>query len=105
MSTETRTVAVELTPRELEDYSNELASILVQKSNLEMERKKLNAQIKPLVERTNYLAAVIDSRKEMKEVECRWSYFWEEGEKVLHYHGEEVERQRITAEERQQELA
>lgn len=104
---ETRRLMVKLTEGEKLEYGKEQAKLLMEISELEAERRKINSQIKPKDLRVDHLALAIDSGEEEQEVECRWTFEWSEGIKYLRRldTGEEVEKRRIEDWERQQSMA
>jgi hypothetical protein len=80
---DSRHLPVVLTPHEVEEYGKELATVIISKGKLEAERSVLNRKIKPLVERLEDLAPIVDSGIEGRDVECRWYYDWASGERFL----------------------
>lgn len=80
---DTRHLPVVLTPHEVEEYGKQLAAVIIEKGKLEAERSVLNKKIKPLVERLDELAPVVDSGIEGRDVGCRWFYDWPNRERFL----------------------
>ena len=80
---DTRTLPVQLTAHEIEEYGKELAAVIVGKGKLEAQKAVLSKAIKPLVERLEELAPVVDSGKEDRDVACRWYYDWANRERFL----------------------
>jgi hypothetical protein len=82
----TRTLPSLLSDEQRNAYGQEQAKLLVEIKSLEADRTEANRRIKPKRTRVNYLAPVIDSGMEHKEVECYWEYHWEQGVKNLRRH-------------------
>lgn len=80
---ETRMLEVPLNAHELEEYGKQLASIIIDKGKLEAEKAVISKRIKPLVERLEMLAPVIDSGLEERTVDCTWYYDWDANERIL----------------------
>ena len=80
---DTRHLPVKLSSHEIEEYGKELALVIVNKGKLEAEKAVLSKKIKPLVERLEELAPVVDSGEEGRDVACRWYYDWPSGERFL----------------------
>ena len=101
-----RRLPVNLTADEVKAYGEELATTIIAKGKLEAERAVLNKKIKPLVERLDELAPIVDSGIEERDIECRWYYQWETGERYLVRHDtrEVVEVDTIQEWERQQRM-
>lgn len=78
-----RQCEVNLTPHEVEEYGKQLAAVIMEKGKLEAEKAVLSKRIKPLVERLEEIAPIIDSGKEKREVECLWYYDWDKNERIL----------------------
>lgn len=74
---------VELKGQELEDYSKELASLLIEKRQLEAQRSRLTKDIKPINERIEEIAPLVYSGKEKRPVTCTWHYDWTAGSRKL----------------------
>lgn len=69
-----RPLIVELTDDEVESYGRELGKLIVNKGKLESERAVLAKKMKPMTERLEELAPIVDSGEEVRDVECRWYY-------------------------------
>ena len=104
---ESRRLMVNLSAHEIEEYGKELATVIIDKGKLEAERAVLNKKIKPMVERLEELAPIVDQGREERDVECRWYYDYPNGERFLVRTDtmELVESDVIPEWERQQRLA
>lgn len=80
---DTERLMTKLSDAESEAYGKELASVIVDKGKLECARANINKQIKPLVERLDELAPIVDAGEEMREIECRWYYDFANKERFL----------------------
>lgn len=103
---ESRKLICELTDAEVKERGEELAQELKGITELEVERARVNAKIKPKQQRVEQLVAAIDTKREEREVECDWCFEWSKGVKVLVRSDtfEEVQTTQISEEERQIKL-
>jgi hypothetical protein len=70
-----------LTDKEIKEYGQLQASLLVEVEELEKQKKELAKEITPKKKRIKELAPIIDSGSEMRDVECEWVYHWDDGVK------------------------
>lgn len=79
----TRELPVTLTVDEFIAYSEELSRTLKEINELTIQRSRLNSLMKPKNERVDELVPIIDSKTVRRDVECRWTYYWEIGRRTL----------------------
>ena len=103
---ETKKLICKLTEHECMERGEELAQVFKGIQELEVERARINAQIKPKQQRVEQLVTIIDTKLEEREVECDWRFDWIKGVKVLVRSDtfEEVDSVKISEEERQIKL-
>lgn len=103
---ETQRLLCELTDLELMEKGIMLKDCLKQLTELEVQKARLTAAMKPIKSQIEDLVPIIDTRKEMREVECDWRFEWAKGIKVLVRTDtyEEVTRRPVTDEEKQIQL-
>lgn len=106
VTTETQRLLCELTDLELMEKGIMLKDCLKQLTELEVQKARLSAAMKPIKSQIEDLVPIIDTRKEMREVECDWRFEWSKGIKVLVRTDtyEEVTRKPVTDEEKQIQL-
>jgi hypothetical protein len=101
---------VKLTEDEIKDYSKTLAEETQSVNSLENEKKSVTAEYTSKITRhkanISDLARKITTGEELREVGCRWEYFWEDGVKELIRTdtGRPIDKQSIKDYERQPEL-
>ena len=81
--TESRHLDVQLTDEEIKQFGEDLAHRLMDISALELERTRLNIKIKPIKEEVEQLVQKIDSKIEVRPVDCDWHFDWKKGTKEL----------------------
>lgn len=103
---ETRNLVCQLTEHELIERGQELDQVLKDIAGLIQERAAVNAKIKPKEQRVEKLVTIIDTKEEVREVECDWSFNWNSGVKTLYRSDtqEKLESKPITDAERQIQL-
>jgi hypothetical protein len=103
---ETRRLLCELTDLEVMEKGIMLKDCLKQLTEFEVEKARITAHMKPVKSQIEDLVPIIDTRKEMREVECDWRYDWPKSVKILYRTDtfEEVDRKPITDAERQIQL-
>jgi len=82
-TTETRHLDCNLTDEELKQYGEDLAHRFMDVQALQVERARINAKIKPIEQEIETIVVKIDTKKEVREVECDWFYDWHKGKKWL----------------------
>lgn len=108
--TEKRTLACELTDKELLTRSRELARHNAKRTELENKKKEVvadcNARIQAQVSNIECLSAIVSNGYEYREVECTWEFDWEKDKKILIRKDTftTVDMADITEEERQMSL-
>lgn len=104
--TETRALTCELSEAELIARGDEMAKTYIQVAALDMQKKRITAQIKPLDERIEELVTIIDTKQEERKVKCEWQYEWALGVKRLFRTDtyEQIDSDTIRESERQQHL-
>lgn len=106
----TRNLNCDLTEEEVSTYSNELARITTEQEGLEDEKKSVMSGYKDKIDRCvldmRTLARKIQTRKEMRDVECRWTFDFSKARATLKRIDtlEIIEERAMTAEELQIEL-
>jgi hypothetical protein len=109
-TTEKRNLDVELTDLEVAAYADSLAIDKINLDNMKEEKARSNKayteSIKELDEALTEVAIKVRSKKEEREVECRWDYDFTLNTKTLIRTdtGEVVETRVIEASERQEQL-
>lgn len=103
---ETCRLLCELTDTEVMEKGIELKDCLKRITELEVEKARINNQIKPIKGLIEELVPVIDTRKEIRDVECDWHFNFDTGVKTLFRTDtyEKVKDQPISDYERQQQL-
>ena len=72
-----------LTQAELVTLGEELAHTHKDINTLTEEKARLTARMKPKVQRIEELVVLIDEKSEIRDVECRWEFYWKKGSKAL----------------------
>lgn len=103
---ETRRLLCELNDHEVMEKGILLKDCLKQLTEFEIQKARISAAMKPVKSQIEDLVPIIDTRKEVREVECDWRYDWPKSIKILYRTDtmEEVERKPITDAERQIQL-
>lgn len=83
MKTEKHNLFCDLTDHELVQKGEEIVSLYKANSELDMNKKRLSAAIKRNDEDIEELLKIVDSKKEERQVECVWVWFWEMDTKKL----------------------
>jgi hypothetical protein len=73
----------ELNDNEVMERGIQLADALKQIGVLEVEKARVSAKIKPIKDEVERLVPIIDTRKEMREVDCDWHYNWDTNKRTL----------------------
>lgn len=72
-----------LTQAELVTLGEELAHTHKEINTLTEEKARLTARMKPKVQRIEELVVLIDEKSEIRDVECKWEFYWKKGSKAL----------------------
>lgn len=76
-----------LTSEQTRTYSGELARLTQSQAELEDKKKEVTADYKAKIDacisQSRVIARKVSSGKEMRDVECRWDYIWNENIKYL----------------------
>lgn len=67
----------------MKQYGEDLAHRLMDIGSLELDRARINAKIKPIQQEVEQLVTKIDTKEEVREVDCDWHYNWTAGKKEL----------------------
>ena len=81
--TESRKLNCLLSEDELLQRGNELAKTYIEIAALDLQKKRITSQIKPLDERIEALVVIIDTKEEERSVACEWQPNFAEGIKRL----------------------
>lgn len=84
VKTESRKLMCQLSEEELLQRGDELAKTYIEIAALDLQKKRITAQIKPLDERIESLVVIIDTKEEERPVKCQWEYDFNFGVKKLH---------------------
>lgn len=79
--TEKRHLDCDLTDAEVKQYGEDLAHRLMDIAVLEGQKAVLSAKIKPIQKDVESLVVKIDTKREVREVDCDWAYDWKCGKK------------------------
>ena len=101
-----KTLSVVLTEHEVMSYGQEQSRLILDKGQLDVQKSTITKKIKPMVERIEELAPIIDEGTEERPVLCKWVFQWEKKRKVVVRQdtGEIVGVEKIRPEETQQHL-
>lgn len=104
---ESRSLPVMLTDSEVLRFSSALAKESLDLAETDAEKKEVAADFKAKATRheatIGELSRKISTRREYRDVECIWEFYWDEGKKILCRTdtGEEIDSRPITEYERQ----
>lgn len=78
-TSEQRKLVVTLSENALLEHGKEQSAKLLRIVELELDRTKINNEIKPLKERVAELARAIDTGEEVQDVMVDWDFDWDKG--------------------------
>lgn len=105
-NTEIRSLQCELTQSEFMDRSKELATNHGEQTKLESDKATLSGKISKVKKEILRISRVVEAGKENREIECKWNFDYEHGEKSLIRRdtGEIIATKSLTQQEMQTEL-